>query len=382
MGRRLSPLALAALAVGVPAAADPPKPRDLAAVLAPIREAANVPAMGGAILAGDRLVAVGVDGVRMRGSKERVTVSDRWHLGSCTKAMTATLCAILVEEGKLTWDRTLPEAFPDLAKSMDAGWKKATLAHLLSHRAGAPADLDADGLWGRLWAHRGPAKDARRILLEGVLSRPPVNPVGTRTLYSNAGVSIAGAMAEVATGKAYEDLMVERLFKPLGMDSAGFGAPGEPGRLDQPRGHRPDGTPVEPGPAADNPPAISPAGRVHASLADWAKFVAVHVGRSPRRLVKAETLARLHEKGAPDSDHAMGWVVTERPWGGGTVLTHSGSNTMWFCTVWIAPEKGFAVLATCNQGGDAAAKACDEAAGALVRDAHEHGDDAASANSR
>ena len=69
------------------------------------------------------------------------------------------------------------------------------------------------------------------------------------------------------------------------------------------------------------------------------------------------------------------WIVTDRPWAGGRALTHSGSNTMWYCTVWIAPARDFAVLVTTNQGGDEAAKACDEASWALIQDhiAHANG---------
>ena len=48
------------------------------------------------------------------------------------------------------------------------------------------------------------------------------------------------------------------------------------------------------------------------------------------------------------------------------MLTHNGSNTMWFCVTWLAPEKGFAVLVTTNVGGDEAGKATDEAAAALI----------------
>ena len=71
---------------------------------------------------------------------------------------------------------------------------------------------------------------------------------------------------------------------------------------------------------------------------------------------------------ADGSKYAMGWVVDQRPWAGGRVLTHNGSNTMWFCVTWIAPERDFAVLVTCNEGGDDAAKACDEASAALIQD--------------
>ncbi|MDP6763581.1 MAG: hypothetical protein QF903_02035 [Planctomycetota bacterium] len=48
-------------------------------------------------------------------------------------------------------------------------------------------------------------------------------------------------------------------------------------------------------------------------------------------------------------------------------MSHSGSNTMWFCTVWIAPKKGLGFLIATNVGGAAAAEACDEVAVALVR---------------
>jgi hypothetical protein len=66
--------------------------------------------MAAAVLRGERIIAHGVAGVRKRGTAERITLDDRFHLGSCTKAMTATLVAMLVEEGKVNWTtrRNLP----------------------------------------------------------------------------------------------------------------------------------------------------------------------------------------------------------------------------------------------------------------------------------
>ena len=186
-----------------------------------------------------------------------------------------------------------------------------------------------------------------------MLRRAPAAPPGTRFIYSNAGFSIAGLMAETRTGTAYEELIRTRLFAPLGMTSAGFGPPGTAGRLDQPRGAPADGMPVEPGPAADNPPAIAPAGLVHMTIRDWAKYVAMHVrgARGETTFLSGRSFARLH---TPPSgfEYAMGWAVATRPWGGGDVLTHAGSNTIWYAVAWLAPKRDFAVLVTCNQGGD------------------------------
>lgn len=370
---------LVAAAAVVAAAGEPPAPsakrpasrESLDSLLEPIREKYHLPALAGAIVRGNKVIGLGAVGVRAAGSSQRVTAGDKWHLGSDTKAMTATLCALLVEQGKLKWTSTLADVFPDLRETMDPDYRAATLEQLLCHRAGVPSELTAGGVWARAWQRKGDPTMQRRELLEGVLARPPVGKPGTAFLYSNAGVAIAGAMAEQVTGKPYETLMRTMLFDPLGMKSAGFGAAGTTEKIDQPRGHhRREGNdvPVPPGKFADNPPAIAPAGTVHCTLEDWAKFVSLHLAgdRGKDRLLKAATIKRLH-KPLEGQDYAMGWIVTQRPWGGGTVLTHAGSNTANFAVVWMAPRRNFAVLITCNLGGDEAAKACDDAAAAFIQ---------------
>jgi hypothetical protein len=61
-------------------------------------------------------------------------------------------------------------------------------------------------------------------------------------------------------------------------------------------------------------------------------------------------------------------VATQRSWGGGTVLTHAGSNTMFYAVIWIAPKKDFAAVVCTNAGGPVAEKATDTAAAALIRE--------------
>jgi CubicO group peptidase (beta-lactamase class C family) len=343
--------------------------QDLAAVLEPIRKKHGVPALGGLILRGDKVTAIGATGVRKLGSKKSVTVDDLWHLGSCTKSMTATLVGRYVERGKIAWDTPLSKALPRL-KKMDGGFQVVTIEQLLRNRGGVPSDLSAGGLWARLWKKEGTPTSQRRALAEGVLTKPPLSAPGTKYLYSNAGFSIAGYAIEVKTKKSWEKLMRDDLFNPLGMKSAGFGAPGK--GLSQPWGHAVRGgsaVPMPPSPDSDNPPAIGPANAVHVSLRDWSKYIALHLrgaqdGKKPL-LLKRETLRYL-QTAKKGEDYAKGWMVTKRPWAGGEVFWHNGTNTMWFCVVWIAPKKDFALLMTCNQGGAAAQKACDEGVGALI----------------
>jgi len=349
-----------------PAASTRPS-KDVSALLAPVIAKHDVPGMAAAVVQGGDVVAVGAAGVRTRGKDVKVAVGDRFHIGSDTKALTAMLCGILVDEGKLKWTQTLGETFPELKKTMHPQYQGVTLEQLLTNRSGAPEDLSKDELWDKLWKHKGNPTGAQRLLLQGVTSKPPEATPGERFIYSNAGFSIAGHMAEKVAGKSWEDLTREKIFRPLGMTTAGFGAPGLRGKNDQPRGHKADGSPVEPGPQADNPVGMGPAGIVHCSIEDWAKFAAANLPSARTKLVKPETLEKLHTP-APGGKpkYAMGWMIADgHPWAGGPALTHAGSNTMWMAVAWIAPRKDFAVLVACNQAND---KACNDAVLALIAD--------------
>jgi CubicO group peptidase (beta-lactamase class C family) len=292
-------------------------------------------------------------------------VDDRWHLGSCTKAMTATLAARFIERGTLGWHTRIGET---LTGKIDPGYRDVTLEQLLAHRAGAPGVLERRPIWSWLWSHEGPIAEERAKLVATLLAEPPEAKPGSEFLYSNAGYVIAGAMLEAKAGGSWETLVARELFQPLGMTSAGFGAPGA---ASEPWGHRVEDdrvTPIEPGPRADNPPALGPAGTVHASLRDWAKFVALHLAgaRGGSDFLESGTFQKLHTPPA-GADYALGWIVVERDWAGGRALTHLGSNTAWVAVTWLAPQRDFAVLVATNQGGSRAEKAADRAAWALIQ---------------
>jgi hypothetical protein len=117
----------------------------------------------------------------------------------------------------------------------------------------------------------------------------------------------------------------------------------------------------------DNPPVLGPAGRIHCTIQDWAKFIADQLrgARGQPALLKPETYRTLHTAPA-GGDYALGWSVREREWGGGTVLQHVGDNTMNCANVWVAPHRDFAVLACLNQSGDKAFLASDDAISSLI----------------
>jgi D-alanyl-D-alanine carboxypeptidase len=375
-----SPAIADALPIGFPESQSQPAPAqqptvtDLAEMLRPIRDQTGVPAVGAVLLDSNGIRAIGVDGVRVLRTEDQnpvpVAVDDLWHLGSCTKAMTATLVARITsrQDATIRFETRLGELLDqDLRRRMDPGWQGVTLLMLLQNRGGAPGNVDSD-LWASLWRDRGAPVEQRARLAREVLRAAPSHKPGTVYEYSNSGYTLVGHAIEHVEGKAFEQLLLDEVFAPLGITSAGFGAPGVRDVVDQPRGHREaeeNGsiryTPVRPGPNADNPAAIAPAGRVHMSLADWARFVRLHLrgarGEAVDGFLPLDAFQTLHRPAL--ESYAAGWIVVERAWTEGPVLTHSGSNTMWYAVVWIAPGTDAAFLAVCNAGGERAAQACD-----------------------
>jgi CubicO group peptidase (beta-lactamase class C family) len=336
---------------------------NISEVLEPILRAHNLPAMAGAIVTGKGLASIGAVGVRKAGTDIAVTVADGWHLGSDTKTMTAAMIGALVEKGNLTWETTIEQVFADQARPLAPVLQKVTLLQLLSHRSGLPANI----LWNVV-PKTIPTREQRHFVLKSLASVKLLAEPGAEYLYSNLGYVIAAAMAETAADESWENLMTKMIFEPLGMTSVGYGGLGTPGHVDQPWAHLPNGKPVAGnGPDWDNPPVMGPAGRVHCTLGDWAKFITDQLrgARGEKALLKTETYRKLQTPPF-GGDCALGWLVVERSWGGGMVLTHAGSNTMNFAVVWAAPLRDFAVLVVTNQGGPAAAKACDEAAAAMI----------------
>jgi len=340
-------------------------------MLEDIREKHNFPALAAAVVVDGKIVVTKAVGFRKNGGTEKVMVNDKFHLGSVTKSMTATVAAMLVEQGKSSWTTTIGEAFPELKSEIHPDYLAVTLEQLLSQRSGAPGDAPPD-LWRKAWAANGTAAEQRLAFIKDILARKPEAEPGSKFIYSNQGYTIAGVMLEKATGKTWEDLLRSMLFEPLAMTTAGFGAPASVDKVDQPWGHTKtllSGVEaVPPGPGADNPVAISPAGAVHCSVGDLAKYAAFQMAgeRGESKLLKAESFKKLHTAVADNHDYALGWMVLKRPWANGRALMHNGSNTMFYVIVWMAPEKNCAVIVASNIGVNEAFEGCDEVAGKLI----------------
>lgn len=327
-------------------------PADLSGFAETLRAELGVPALAVTATNSEGLTAAGVAGVRATGGDDPARITDRWHLGSLTKSMTATVAARLVERGTIRWDATIAELDPELAASVPEAHRTVTLGQLLAHRAGLPDDRFSAPLQMKMWTLEGPPEDQRRVLVPLLFAQPGVTSAGETMRYTNGGYMVAGWMLETVAGEAWESLIQRELFEPLGMDSAGFGPPGmDPGQGAQPLGHGrgPDGpVPVPAVLGADNPPPFGPAGRVHCSITDLAAYARLHLrglrGEDTGYLPH-EAFVRLHAD--PEGDgYALGWGVVGE--GDDRRSTHTGSNTRWLALILVWPARDLAIVAATN----------------------------------
>ena len=335
----------------------------LGARLEELRAKASLPAVAGATFSSAGVSAVVANGVRKLGDPTPVTPDDLWHIGSITKSFTSLLMARSVERGEMSWTSTLG----DLLGPRAGKFAPVTLAQLLSHRAGLPANV-LPGVMASV-AQGAPTVDVQRQrVIDAALAGDPTAAPGAAYLYSNLGYIIAGGILEAKAKKTWEDLVREEVLSPLGLGSAGNGPPGVRDLITQPRGHRraPTGTltPVEPGVGADNAPYLGPAGRLHMTVGDLARWGQAHLRgeRGQDGIVKADTFKRLH---LPESgSYAMGWVSQTTP--ERRVIWHNGSNTMWYAIVAFdaAADRGVVIV---TNGSIAAAQAVDAVAMAAIR---------------
>jgi CubicO group peptidase (beta-lactamase class C family) len=356
------------------------EPESLDRTLEPYLKEFGLPAIAAAVFKGGAVIASGVTGTRRAGQNIPVGIEDHFHLGSDSKAFTSLLAGQFVEEGKLRWDSTLAEVFPELNHTMDAEFAKITLEELLSHSSGLTDGTDLIGLIHQSYMQDGNMDEVRYWMVKETAPKPLDHARGSKFDYCNLGYVIAGAVLERTGGKTWEELIDERIFEPLGLKSAGFGPQASLGKVDAPLGHvMVDGKPkaILSGPNGDNPLILGPAGTIHMSVLDFAKWVAWHAGegKRPPALVSPETVKKLHTPvidtgirenappGTPKTGkYALGWGQVTMEWAPAPVLTHTGSNQMNLAIAMFWPETDFGFVLMTNVSGNAA----DDALGKLA----------------
>jgi CubicO group peptidase (beta-lactamase class C family) len=250
----------------------------------------------------------------------------QFRIGSISKTFTATLIAMLLEEGRIaSLDDPVNRYLKDY-RLPDNDGVPITLHHLLTHTAGFEDRFFFIGADFPTPA-RPSAEEFDRL-------RPAyVRPAGSRIVYSNFGIALLGRVVEDVTGQSIERVMQERLFDPLGMQHSQLLVDiGEPEGIGKPAVIWPDGSKTA---RKFNPinPAIAPAGSIVSTAYDMAQYMLAHLGHGPtdpetaKPLLSRETLDRLHTRTVSNEPETtgIGMVFFDEDWGGVRTVAHGGN---------------------------------------------------------
>jgi len=374
-GLGLAALLVISTVIFIPSPSESAAFESLEAILKPYPAQYNLPALAAAVVRKGQIVAAGTVGTRRAGVKIPVRLNDRFHIGSDTKAMTALLAAMMVEEGRLRWNSTMAEVFPEMASGMTPELREVTLEQLLSHTSGLPGDNERlIDLYEKSFRQEGNLDEIRRWLLGEVSKDPLQSNPGLQFNYSNLGYITAGAMIERVTGKTWEELIRQRIFRPLKLTAAGLGGQASLGLADAPLPHMLVNGNLKgllAGQAADVPLVMGPAGNAHMSVLDFARWAGWNAGEGKRgpALVSTETLKKLHRPviearianappGTPSRGrYALGWGLPNVEWAVDPLIQHAGSNSMNLAHIWLDIKRDAALVTMTNVGGDQADRA-------------------------
>lgn len=341
-----------------------------------------IPGLAVAVVSGDRVVFAKGYGTRQIDRPERVDEHTTFGIGSVTKSFTATAAAMLVDDGKLTWDAPIIDFVPTLHFSDPWLTAHAAVRDLASHRLG----IDEPAIYLVRGGNIAGTTSAVRYMRQAVPFRT--------FLYSNTGYAMLGQTVAKTSGMSWDDFIATRIFKPLGMRES---YPSEHSFIDPAwiancwLCEAPAGAPLGRDALRDrnanmavphglvagaNPKGavatrasvvpwrsertVAPTGLIYSSVHDMAQYMLLHLGRGEfrsQRLLSETQMKQIHSAHAlmPDSGsmpgfrtegYGMGWIVgTYHGW---PASQHSGGRVGFGSHVWLFPEQRIGVVVLQN----------------------------------
>jgi len=317
----------------------------LAGTLERARKSGHIPGMSIAIVKDDEIIWARGFGLADIAGERAADENTIYAIGSTTKAFTATLTGMLVDEGKLTWDDPVTELLPyfDLQVRSEDENAACTLRDLLCHRHGfARMSL--------LWMNGEVGR--KEVLMTGS-GAEPWDDFRKGFHYCNVTYMAAGQAAGIAAETTWDDMMVDRIFSPLGMTSSTVTAAKA---LEDPRlavGYRwkedQETTEVFKMVTLNN---IGPAGSVNSNVLDMAQWLRLQLGRGEvdgNRLISSD---RLLETWEPQIEigsgvsYGLGWMLHEID--GRDVVEHGGNIGGFSAQVGMMPEENLGYVLLTN----------------------------------
>jgi CubicO group peptidase (beta-lactamase class C family) len=340
-------LLLVALLIAAPARAD-----ELDATIARALAAFEAPGAAVAVVKDGQVVLARGYGVRRLGGGAPVGPDTLFAIASNTKAFTAAALAILVDEGKLSWDDAVARRLPAFQLHDALATRELIVRDLVSHRSGL--GLGAGDL---LWFP--PTDLARAEIVRRVRGIRPAASLRERYAYQNLMFVVAGELIPAVAGRTWEDFVAERIFRPLGMRRTTTRAKALSGPGDVAAPHaRIAGKPVviEPQPCEN----VGPAASINSTAADMSRWMLAQLAGGKPLFSEAQSreMWAPHIMQRPDkpppiprlearfAGYGLGWAL--RDYRGRKLVTHGGSLPGYTSRVTLVPEERLGIVVLTN----------------------------------
>ncbi len=323
----------------------------------------SCPGVALSIVRGDEVLHQAVYGLAEVENQVALTAGTRFAMASVTKSFTAMSVALLVDEGKLEWDKPVYEYMPEFILDDAYITRHVTVRDMLSHRTGLPRH---DWAAWRLDISRAEFVARMRHLKFSATFREKFQ-------YNNLMYYAAAHLVEKLAGQKWEDFVQARIFTPLGMTASNFRP--EPPQAGQPNaaGYRVDRDEAGGAKGLIRMPfgqhtELSPgaAGALFSTLADLTQWLKVHVnaGRAGAvQLVSADNLKQMHLPhtvipggglgealmGNTIFTYGLGWFV--EPYRGVTLVHHGGNVEGHSLIIGFVPQANIGIVALTNIAG-------------------------------
>jgi CubicO group peptidase (beta-lactamase class C family) len=363
--RLLSYIALALMSVASLApsrAAQTPQtgaPADLDSYAARVLKEFDVPGLAVAIVKDGKVVLAKGYGVRKLGDPNPVDENTLFGIASNTKAFTSAALAMLVDEGKITWDDPVVKHLPGFQLYDPYVTREMTIRDLLTHRSGLGLGA-GDLLW---WP---PTDYSREEIIRRFRYVKPASSFRSRYAYDNVLYMIAGQVVAAVTGKSWDDVIKERIFNPLGMTTSNTTVAALLSSKNAATPHAKIGSHLQT--VALMPlENVGPAGAINSSVAEMAKWLIAQLNRGQigegrrlfserrsREMWSAQTITPLNDPlphlaalRANFSAYGLGWGLTE--YRGSRTVSHTGGLLGFVSRVTLVPDLNLGVVVLTNQ---------------------------------
>ncbi len=314
----------------------------------------QVPGLAISIVKDDSLIFARGFGVREIGKAAKVDEHTIFAVASNTKAFTATLLAMLVDEGKISWNDRVIDYMRDFQMYDPYVTREINIKDLLTHRSGLPT-FGGDHLW--IGSTR-----SREDIIARIRYLEPTEPFRTKFQYQNLMFLVAGELMPKITEQSWDDAIKERIFKPLGMvesmttiqeldDSQNVAAPHEMvgGKVVRVEYDYTDNT--------------APAGAIKSNVVDMAHWMRLNLNCGlfkGKRILSSRVMKEMHniqlplpissfseEKlGTRFAGYGLGWSIYD--YKGRKIVSHGGGLSGMISYQVLVPEENLGVIVLTN----------------------------------